>query len=103
MGGRGGSSGIRATGGGKGGRFGGIENATVSEFAYVVKYGGYTADKLKRSPGFVRYVSDAISKKAFDQGKEITKKQLNESTNRVIDKLGEMSEKVTQEMKKRKK
>ena len=103
MGGRGSSSGIRATGGGKGGRFGGIENATVSDFAEVVKYGGYTADKLKKSPTFVQSVSEAISKKAFMQGKEITKKQLNKSTNRVIDKLGEMSQKVTQETKEQRK
>ena len=97
MGGRGGSSGIRATGGGKGRGFVGIENATVSDFAEAVKYGGYTSEKLKSSPTFVQSVSDAISKKAFMQGKEITTKQLNESTNRVIDKLVAKSKKVTQE------
>ena len=87
----------RGSAGGKGGGFGGIENEIVSDFAETVKYGGYTAAKLKSSATFVQSVSDAISKKAFMQDKEITTKQLNKITNRVIDKLGAKSQKVTKE------
>lgn len=87
----------RGSAGGKMNGWGGIESKIVSKFAETVKYGGYTSEKLKASPTFVQSVSDAISKEAFMQDREITTKQLNKITNRVIDRLGAKREKTPRE------
>lgn len=76
MGGRGASSGIS--------QMSSIIKAVRKMDFYNDKYNPYSGEKLLNSPTFVETVKDAISKQAFNRGYEITQKELDEASKKII-------------------